>query len=307
MSKRNMITRRDFLKRSSLAAVGGAVLLKNAERAAADAAGPAGASQTAGKAKVILVRNKDVLDETGRPKTEVVSETLDAALKELTGKADSAAAWQAFLRPDDIVGIKSNVINYLPTTTQVEAALKRGVMAAGVKESNIGIDDRGVLRNPIFQKATALINARPMRSHHWSGVGSLIKNYIMYVPDPFNYHDDSCARLGVIWENPLVKGKTRLNVLVMLTPQFHGVGPHNFNPKYVWSYYGLLVGFDPVACDATGLRIIEAKRRDFFAEDRPLSPPAKHILLADTQYHLGTADPNKIDLVKIGYDQDILI
>jgi hypothetical protein len=307
MKKPNPITRRDFLKRSSLAAVGGAVLLKNAERAAAYAPGPAGSSQTAGKAKVILVRNKDVLDESGRPKTEVVSEMLDAALKELTGKSDPAAAWQTVLRPDDIVGIKSNVIYYLPTTTQVEAALKKGVMAAGVKESNIGIDDRGVLRNPIFQKATALVNARPMRSHHWAGVGSLIKNYIMYVPDPFNYHDDSCARLGVIWEHPLVKGKTRLNVLVMLTPQFHGVGPHNFNPKYVWSYYGLLVGFDPVACDATGLRIIEAKRRDFFAEDRPLSPPAKHILLADTQYHLGTADPAKIELARIGYDQDILI
>lgn len=29
--------------------------------------------------------------------------------------------------------------------------------------------------------------------------------------------------------------------------------------------------------------------------------------MADTQYHLGTADPNKIELVKIGYDQDIFI
>ena len=307
MKKPRPITRRDFLKRSSLAAVGGAVFLKKPDWTAADAPGATGAPQAVSKAKVILVRNKNVLDETGRPKTEVVSEMLDAALKELTAKADPAAAWQTFLKPDDIVGIKSNVINYLPTTTQVETALKKGVMAAGVQESNIGIDDRGVLRNPIFQKATALVNARPMRSHHWSGVGSLIKNYIMFVPDPENYHDDSCARLGTIWENPLVKGKTRLNVLVMLTPQFHGVGPHNFNPKYVWSYYGLMVGFDPVAVDATGLSIIQAKRRDFFAEDRPLSPPAKHVLLADTQYHLGTADPSKIELVKIGYDQDILI
>ena len=313
MKKRNGITRRDFLKRSSLAAVGGAVFMTKPARAAADAPEAAGAPpanaalQATGKTKVILVRNKDVLDESGRPKTEVVSEMLDAALKELTGKADPASAWQTFLKPDDIVGIKSNVINYLPTTTQVEAALKKGVMSAGVMESNIGIDDRGVLRNPIFQKATALVNARPMRSHHWSGVGSLIKNYIMFVPRASDYHDDSCARLATIWEMPLVKGKTRLNVLLMLTPQFHGVGPHNFNPKYVWSYYGLLVGFDPVACDATGLRIIEAKRRDFFAEERPLSPPAKHIVLADTQYHLGTADPKKINLVKIGYDQDILI
>jgi len=146
-----------------------------------------------------------------------------------------------------------------------------------------------------------------MRAHHWSGVGTLIKNYIMFIPDPDNYHGDSCATLASIWEKPHVKGRTRLNVLGMLTPQFHAVGPHNFNPKYVWSYYGFLVGFDPVAVDATGLRIIQAKRQEFFGEERPLSPPAKHIFTADTQYHLGTADPNKIELVKIGYDQDIFI
>jgi hypothetical protein len=110
-----------------------------------------------------------------------------------------------------------------------------------------------------------------------------------------------------LWELPLVKGKTRLNVLVMLTPQFHSTGPHSFSPKYVWKYYGFLVGFDPVAIDAIGLRIIQAKRKEFFGEDRPLNPPAKHILLADTRHHLGTADPNKIKLIKIGYDKDLMI
>ncbi len=307
MKRQNRMTRREFLKHSALAAAGSAGLLKKPDRAEAAAPGPRPETPAAGKTKVVLVRDKDVLDSEGRPKTEVVSEMLGQALQALTGETDAAAAWKTIIRPDDIVGIKSNVWNFIPTTRQVEEALKMGVLAAGVREDRIGIDDRGVLRHPIFQKTTALINARPMRSHHWSGVGTLIKNYIMFVPDPFNYHEDSCARLAAIWDNPLVKGKTRLNVLVMLTPQFHGVGPHNFNPKYVWPYYGLIVGFDPVACDATGLRIIEAKRREFFAEDRPLNPPAKHIFLAASRYHLGTADPKMIDLVKIGDEQDILI
>jgi hypothetical protein len=270
-------------------------------------AGPARAAQEVKKTKVVLVRNKDILNEQGRPKAEVVLDMLDAAVKELTGKPDAVASWKTFIKPDDIVGIKSNVWTYIPTTPEVENALKKRVMDAGVKEANIGIDDRGVLRHPVFQKATALINARPMRAHHWAGVGTLIKNYIMFIPDPENYHGDSCASLASIWEKPQVKGRTRLNVLGMLTPQFHVVGPHSFNPKYVWSYFGFLVGVDPVAVDATGLRIIQAKRQEFFGEERPLSPPAKHILTADTEYHLGTADPNKIELVKIGYDQDIFI
>jgi hypothetical protein len=307
MKKKKMITRREFIKRTSLAAVGGAVFLTKPEWAAMSPAGPAKVAQEVKKSKVVLVRNKDVLNEQGRPVADVVLEMLDAAVKELTGKPDAVASWKTFIRPDDIVGIKSNVWTYIPTTAEVENALKKRVMDAGVKESNIGIDDRGVLRHPVFQKATALINSRPMRAHHWSGVGTLIKNYIMFIPDPENYHGDSCASLGSIWEKPHVKGKTRLNVLGMLTPQFHVLGPHSFNPKYVWSYYGFLVGFDPVAVDATGLRIIQAKRQEFFGEERPLSPPAKHILTADTQYHLGTADPNKIELLKIGYDQDIFI
>jgi hypothetical protein len=301
MRKKNPITRREFIKQSSLAAIGGAVFLSHPEAAGRKAVG------VAEKTKVVLVRDKDVLDEKGRPKYEVVLEMLDAAVSELTGRPDPVAAWKTFIKPDDIVGIKTNVWTFIPTTSQVESALKKRVMDAGVTESSIAISDRGVLRDPVFQKSTALINARPMRSHHWAGVGSLIKNYIMFVPDPDNYHDDSCSRLATIWDNPLVKGKTRLNVLVMLTPQFHGVGPHNFNPKYVWPYYGMIVSFDPVAADATGLRIIQAKRREFFGEDRPLSPPAKHIFTADTQYGLGTADPNKIDVVRSGYNQDILI
>ena len=307
MRKKDVITRREFIKRSSLAAAGGAVFLTQPEWARLKAGGNSRGAGAAEKTKVVLVRNKDVLDEKGRPVDGVVQEMLDAAVRELTGKADPVAAWKAIIKPDDIVGIKSNVWTYIPTTPQVENVLKGRVMDAGVAESNIAVSDRGVLRDPVFQKATALINARPMRSHHWSGVGSLIKNYIMFVPDPANYHDDSCARLAVIWNNPRVKGKTRLNVLGMLTPQFHGVGPHNFNPKYVWSYYGFIVSFDPVAADATGLRIIQAKRREFFGEDRPLSPPAKHIFTADTEYSLGTADPNKIELVKIGYDEDTFI
>jgi len=300
MSLKKVITRRQFIKDSSIvtATVGTALLLGAQESPVL---------KPAGKSRVVLVRNQDVLDADGNPKDEVVLEMLDAGVTALTGKKDPVGAWKTIVKPTDIVGIKSNVWNYLPTTTQVEQALKKRVMDTGVKEASIGIDDRGVIGNPIFQKSTALINARPMRSHHWSGVGSLIKNYIMFIPDPLSYHPDSCASLASIWEKPMVKGKTRLNVLVMLTPQFHCVGPHSFNPKYVWKYYGLLLGFDPVSVDANGLRIIEAIRKGYFAEDRPLDPPAKHIAIADTRYHLGTADPAKIELIKIGYDKDIFI
>jgi hypothetical protein len=300
MSDKRRITRRQFIKDASLAAAGSTLLL-----------GSGGTFLTGSEkektATVVLVRDKAVLDENGNPKYEVVLEMLDTAITTLTGRKDPVEAWKSFIKPTDIVGIKTNIWKHIPTTPQVENALKKRVKDIGVGDAHIGIDDRGVLRNHIFKKATALINARPMRSHHWSGVGTLIKNYIMFTPQPWKYHDDSCADLAAVWNLPPVKGKTRLNVLVMLTPQFHSVGAHSFSPRYVWRYFGLLAGFDPVAVDATGVRIIQAKRRDFFKEERPLNPPPKHIFLADTRHHLGTADPNKIKLVKIGYQQDLLI
>jgi hypothetical protein len=299
MNAKTSMTRRQF--NLAIAAVGGAAMIPGRVLAAqaAEAAGT-------GKTKVILVRDATVLDEKGQPRKDVVLKMLDDAVAALTGKR-GLDGWKTFLQASDMVGIKTNTWRYLPTTEAVESALKQRVLDVGVKGQDVAIDDRGVLGNPVFQRATALINARPMRSHHWAGVGTLIKNYIMFSPNPSSWHDDSCADLAGIWNLPVVKGKTRLNVLVMLTPQFHGVGPHSFNPKYVWAHHGLIVGFDPVACDSVGLRIIEAKRRAFFGEERPLAPPAKHIALADTRHHLGTADPAKIELVRIGYEKDSLI
>ena len=294
---RKMITRRDFLKVASVAPLAGAFLpaLKGA------------AAVPAEKVKVVLVRDPNALDAAGTPSAAVIQRMLDDAVMALVGEKDPVKAWQKIIRPDDIVGIKTNGWGKLPTTTQVEQAIKHGVMAAGVPEGRLSIDDRGVLKNAIFQNATALINARPARTHHWAGMGSCIKNYIMFVPKPSDYHGDTCADLATIWSLPIVKGKTRLNILVMLTPLFHGIGPSHFSKEYTWEYKGLIVSRDPVAADATGLRVLQAKRRDYFKEDRPLQPTPHHIQLADTRHHLGVSDPNRIELVKLGFDEGILI
>ena len=172
---------------------------------------------------------------------------------------------------------------------------------------SIAIDDRGIRENPVFMRSTALINVRPMRTHHWSGLGTLLKNYIMFTSAPWSYHGNSCERLGAIWQKPHVEGKTRLNILVMLTPLFHGIGPHHFSRRYIWPYAGLIVSTDPVAADATGARIIEAKRNEYFADHRPISPPPLHIAAADTRFGLGNSRTDRIELVRMGWEEQILI
>jgi hypothetical protein len=293
------MTRRDFLQAAALMPFVGAV--------AASSRKPLEKKEMTEKAKVVLIRNEDALLSSGRPNPDAIQRMMDEAVEILLGERDVLSAWKKLVRPSDVVGIKSNVWRYIPTTVEVEQAIKRRVMEAGVPEENIGIDDRGVRRNPIFQQATALINARPARTHHWSGVGSCIKNYIMYVPQPSDYHGDSCADLATIWTDYQLKEKTKLNILLMLTPLFHGIGPHHYSAKYVWEYKGMIVGLDPVAVDATGVRILQAKRREFFGEERPLQPPPKHVFLADTRHNLGVSDPARIDLIKLGWMEGVLV
>jgi hypothetical protein len=291
------LTRRDFMKGVGGALVGMAVGLPAPAR---------GKATQAGMSRVVLIRNKDVVLGLRAYDGDLVQQMLDEALVALFDLEEPSACWAQIIRPDDVVGVKTNDWRYLPTPPEVERAIVRGVLGAGVSEQNLAMGDRDVRRNEVFRRSTSLINSRPMRTHAWSGVGSLIKNYIMF-DNPPDYHADACASLAKLWDLPITRGKTRLNVLVMLTPQFHNIGPHHFDTEYIWPYGGLIVSTDPVAADAVGLRIIQQKRLLVFGQDRPLQPSAHHIALADTEYHLGNAAMDKIELVRLGWEDDSLI
>lgn len=291
-----IITRRDFLRIGAAAAAGGLIGLPR----------PASAEAT-GKSRVILIRNKDVITASGGIRAEVIEQMLDQAVTALLGTPDPVTAWERLVKAEEVVGIKSNAWYQLPTPRSLEAAIQGRLLQVGVKKENVSADDRGVLSNPVFQRATALINTRPMRTHYWSGLGTLLKNFIMFTPRPSDYHDNACENLGAIWHFPQVKGKTRLNILVMLTPQFHGVGPHSFSKEYLWNYCGLIVSTDPVSADATGATIIQKKRDAFFGARKPISPPLNHITAADTRFGLGNSRPERIEVIKVGWDEDLLI
>jgi hypothetical protein len=294
---KQIITRRDFIRGTTFAVLG--------------TFAAAGSSQDSSllpkKSRVILIRHPEALDENSQFNQEVIQKMLDEAVMKLLDQSDPAAAFRLLVKPDDIVGIKSNVWSYLPTPPQIEQAIKRRLIDAGVKEGNIGIDDHNVRTNPIFVKSTALFNTRPVRTHYLAGMSGCIKNYIMFGESQPAYHPDNCAALGSLFNLPQVKGKTRLNVLCALTPQYHGLGPHNFSRRYVWNYKGLIIGQDPVAVDTIGLRLIMAKRGKELGPGRELPPVPKHIQIADTKYGIGTSDPQKIELIKLGWSDEVMI
>jgi len=291
-----IITRRDFLRVTAGTAI-----------AATLGSGILGEARAEPTAKVVLIRNAEVLGLQDKVQEDILQSMLDEAVKSLLGANQPLEAWQKLFKSSDVVGIKSNVWNRLPTPKELETAIKRRLLDVGVAEKNIGIDDRGVLNNPVFLSATALVNVRPLRTHHWSGVGTCLKNYIQFVPSPSAYHDEGCSSLGKIWTYPIIKGKTRLNILSVLTAQFYGRGANFFDKRYVWPYKGLIVGIDPVAVDAVGAHLLQVKRIGFFGEDRALDVPPIHIIVADKKYHLGVSDLSRIQLIKLGWMEEVLI
>jgi len=86
-----------------------------------------------------------------------------------------------------------------------------------------------------------------------------------------------------------------------------GREPIFFDRRYVWPYKGLLMGTDPVAVDAVGAHLLQVKRIAFFGEDRTLDVPPVHIAVADKKYHIGVSDLKRIQLVKLGWMEDVLI
>jgi hypothetical protein len=67
------------------------------------------------------------------------------------------------------------------------------------------------------------------------------------------------------------------------------------------------VGTDPVAVDAIGAHLLQAKRIASFGEDRALDVPPTHIMAADKTYHLGISDLSRIQIVKLGWADELLI
>jgi hypothetical protein len=59
--------------------------------------------------------------------------------------------------------------------------------------------------------------------------------------------------------------------------------------------------------DTVGAHLLQVKRIAFFGEDRALDALPSHITVADKKYHLGVSDLSRIQLIKLGWMEEVLI
>ena len=290
--KNHVITRRDFIRGTIGAAIGTSILgLKI----------PEGKAKTLRSSLVTVVRDKNAMDSSQNVDSAIVKKMLEQALSKVTGENSPKGAWLNFVKPDDIIGLVP--ADYLNRThDEIVDAVKSSLVDVGIPSNRI-IFAQGSPRLP--EKCTALIALPALKTHRLTGIGTVLKGYIMFSGSPSSYHGGSSSKLGEIWDLPSVKGKTKLILVDALYPQCDK-GPQP-DPRYQWAYNGLIAGTDPVAVETVGMKIIEEKRKAIRGEPWPLSPPAICVEAADKIYGLGTSNMGEIRIEHYGWDKDLLV
>lgn len=287
------LTRRDFIRGTVGATL--AVSLRKVPWAK-------GSEKPVRSSLVTVVRDKNVMDEGFRVDIKILQNMLDQTVQMVTGKTKTREAWAELVKPDDIVGLVPTP-HLNPTHEELVDVVKARLRkAVGIPDENI-IMAQGGKRRPA--KCTALICMPALKGHWLTGIGTVIKNYIMYSGRPSNYHQEKSAKLGENWLIPEVKGKTRLVLVDALHP-LCDKGPQP-DPRYRWAYQGLIAGTDPVAVETVCLKILTEKRQALRGEPWPISPPPVCVEAADSVYGLGTSKMEEIKVSHFGWDEDLLL
>ena len=292
-NKQKGLTRRDFIRGTVGATLAVSVLRVPWAKGSEKAVGPS---------LVTVVRDKNVMDAGFKVNSNILQSMLDRTVLQVTGKRKIREAWADLVKPDDIVGLVPTP-HLNPTHEELVDVVKASLMKeVGIPEKNI-IMAQGGKRKP--GRCTALISMPALKGHWLTGIGTVIKNYIMYSGRPSNYHQEKSAKLGEIWLIPEVKGKTRL-VLVDAIHPLCDKGPQS-DPRYKWAYNGLIAGTDPVAVETVCLKILTEKRHALRGEPWPISPPPICVEAADKVYGLGTSKMEEINITHFGWEGDLLL
>lgn len=290
--KKGALTRRDFIRGTVGATLGTSLVGLNWSKVKGAAAG---------SSLVTIVRDKNAMDAGKNVNTDVLKKMLEQTLIKFTGEKSAKDAWLSLVKPSDKIGLVPTP-HLNPTHDEVTDAVKSSLIDSGIPEGNI-MNAQGGPEKP--KACTALIGLPGLKAHWLTGIGTVLKLYILYSGSPRSYHAQDNSKLGEIWNLPFVKNKTRLVLVDALHP-LCDKGPQ-VDPRYKWAYNGLIAAKDPVALETVCLKIIMNKREELKGEPWPLSPPPLCVEAADKEYGLGTSKLENIKIETFGWKEGLLL
>jgi uncharacterized protein (DUF362 family) len=145
-----------------------------------------------------------------------------------------------------------------------------------------------------------VISVPVLKDHGIVGVTMALKNFFGAIHNPNKYHTN-CGDPYVadVYMLPPIREKVRLHLCDAITAQFEG-GP-SFMPQWSWPFNGIIASRDPVALDAVGWRIIEAKRMEMKMPSLKAvkREPVYIATAADANHRIGVWAPEKIARVEL--------
>ena len=308
------ISRRDFLKTTSVAAAGAT---------AASITPFSSAYARRDRASRIVIAKDEECYVSGVVDQEKVNDMVDNAILTLTEAASIPEAYEA-LFPEQVttsttIAVKQNSVSAGSsnrTWTYVRDALKNGLtkMLNGTfPESNIKVEKSGTTNssNPSFQignrtfgfrnpwvEADYIINAPVCWAHSTTyGVTLSLKNMMSSCSSHSNFHDFDYSYSSNPWQailssQPTAKNKQILVLIDAISARAKGGpgGSADCTPLCV------LAGKDMVAMDYQGIQILKANGLSSTRESNALT---KLACATQSPYNLGTDNPNEMEVIEI--------
>lgn len=284
---------------------------------------------------VVLARAADLRSIIGTPSYSRLLDLLTKAVSLLSGEATVADARRRYYGINDRVAIQIATSPVAVTLEVVDAVIttvaragvasdklflysaeERDLFRAGfaLREEGPGVRCYGAtsagyhdsLTSLLEPTVTAMANVPCLSPHPQAGLAGAIHNFVNSVRP--SRAQEACADGGSglpkIVAKRALRDRSRLHVMDCFRPTYD---LPDDGPPARWEYNGLLVSTDPVALDAVGTAILQAKRREVAGTEWPLDPFPTHVELAANRYHLGTSDLAAIDIRRIGPMDDALI
>ena len=288
------ISRRNFLKQSSLAGAVAAMAVP-----AKSFAKPA----ASGKSRVVIVSDPDC-SNGGTPVQEKIREMVDQGVKALAGMTDTGAAYEALfpetvksstsilMKRNDISGAQPD---FARIDTVLTGAFKSGcgrMLDGAYPESNVTIRCRGGSARSDIENNDYLINC-PVCSCHGTdyGVTLSLKNTMTYLNSASTYHSANKRWLHEVSLDDLIKRKQVLSIMNAIVGNNRSGpgGPPNVEPGTI------IMSKDIVAVDYHALRVMEQNG----------NPDTNRIRTAGRQLEaaeaagLGTCTPENMEVIEL--------
>lgn len=324
-NRRTNADRRTFLKQTLAAAASVALPKSVLAFSQSGQDGSCLAISTPAVPRVVRITSEGIMP-VRIPQQPLLRDCLSSALREFTGQNTEESAWRSILRPDDVVLLKFNqsARGRLLTTPAFATALVDSLTEAGwspdqlmLLEAGTDFERAGETRTPDFRwqgeqvdfgssgkdsfmaaldQATAVVNVPFLKTHRRAIMTSCLKNLSHgLIRHPARFHANGCdPAIGQIVASKPIRSKLRLNIVNAIRVIFDG-GDHAAE-REIHTLGGVIMGSDPVACDAIGFSILNEIRA--LRGVNPLLGSAGLPPQLLTAHHLGVGacDRSQIDL-----------